>query len=214
MLRFYDPKHATTPVIRRDPLRQSRKVEAASRRFHGSAPTGTRPSKVDRPKSRARRPRPLPSAAHAIHRGSPAGRPASRPPTVEHVSDVLLSSFARNGPVSQPLTHGKSLMIDSTTLASQTPAPAPTTHNVRKCPVLSGPANLPEEKTHPPTAKQLARKTPPTLTGHPSEVSPLPASGPPSRSPSSSPSGCRSSVACGVATDWPLRAASCLRGEK
>ena len=32
--------------------------------------------------------------------------------------------------------------VDSLTLASKTPAQAPQTHNVRKCPVLSGPTDL------------------------------------------------------------------------
>ena len=40
---------------------------------------------------------------------------------------------------------------------------------------------------------------------------PLPTSRPPSWFPSPSPSGRRSSVACDIATDGPLRAASCLR---
>ena len=36
-------------------------------------------------------------------------------------------------------------MIDSATITSQTPSQAPQSDNVRKCPVLSGPTDLPQE---------------------------------------------------------------------
>ena len=60
--------------------------------------------------------------------------------------------------------------VDSTTLASQTPAQASQSHNVRKCPVLSGPTDPPEETNASPDSQTTCAKNPSrpdrTSTGH------------------------------------------------
>ena len=93
--------------------------------------------------------------------------------------------------------------------ATPTPASVSQTHNVRKCPVLSGPTDRSREIDASTDNQTTCAQNP----SHPYRTSvgsaPLPTSRPPSRSPSPSPSGCRRSVAM----TWPpiLRAASCLR---
>ena len=66
-------------------------------------------------------------------------------------------------------------MIDSTTLASQTRAQASQTHNVRKCPVLSGPTTLPEETDASPDNQTTCAQNPFRPDRTSVENSPLPA---------------------------------------
>ena len=66
-------------------------------------------------------------------------------------------------------------MTNSTTTAPQTPSQASQSHNVRKCPVLSGPTNRPEEIDTSPVMKTTCAQNPShpdrTFTGHhPSSV--------------------------------------------
>ena len=99
--------------------------------------------------------------------------------------------------------------LHSTALGSQTPARASQTHNVRKCPVLSGPTELPGEIDASPYTLTTCAQNPSRPDRTSVGSSPLPTSRPPSRSPSPSPNGCRSSAA--MAWRPILRAASCLR---
>ena len=134
--------------------------------------------------------------------------PASRPPTVEHVSDVLLSCLAINDPVSQPLPHIESLMIDSTALVSKTPAQASQPHNVRKCPVLSGPTDLPGETGASPDSQATCAhnhsRPDRTSTGHPPAQPPQPE---PPTAPSS-----LNALRVSFCLQW--RGAKCLRHEQ
>ena len=106
-------------------------------------------------------------------------------------------------------------MIDSATIVSETPAYPSQSHNVRKCPVLSGPTDLPEE-THasPDTLTTCAQNA-----SHPDRTpvrsSPLPTSRPPSQSPSPSPQRMPQFSRRAVATDSSCCfVTSCLCGEK
>ena len=51
-------------------------------------------------------------------------------------------------------------LSDSAAIASQTPAQAPQTHNVRKCPVLSGPTDVPEENGASPDIQTTCAQNP------------------------------------------------------
>ena len=99
--------------------------------------------------------------------------------------------------------------VHSAAIAPQTPASTSQTDNVRKCPVLSGPTDLPRETD----ASTDNQTTCAQNRSHPDRTSvgssSLPTSRPPSRSPSPSTRGRRSSFA--VACRPILRAASCLR---
>ena len=107
------------------------------------------PSSVDYPKSRARRPRPLPS-----------DRP--KPSNVDSPTFIIcqygtpvLTNQQESTMIDSPAIASKTKVAaasrrcvlascaHSSTLASETPAQAPQSHNVRKCPVLSGLSNRP-----------------------------------------------------------------------
>ena len=147
VLRFYDPKHATTPVIRRDVLRPPGRCQRAW--FTQQVGRGVL---ARLPPSGLRHPTWIASQTH----------PASRHLNVEHVSDVLLSCVDRNAPVSRPLTHGETIMTNSAAISSQTPTQASQPHNVRKCPVLSGPTDLPGEIDASPDSQTTCAQTPPS----------------------------------------------------